>query len=217
MSYIPGKSLIKIAVAEDHAMLRDAMCKMIDSWSNCKVILEADSGIQLINQIDPENLPDLALVDLAMPGMNGYETIRLLAKTFPEIKTIIVSMYIGEEAISQALQAGAHGFLHKSEDSGKLKAAVYETMRTGYYFTDRSAARMVKQSQHGQKIKKSLTDEEITFLKNIVTEKTYKQIALDMAIAPRHVEHLRNSLFERFEVQNRTSLAVQAIEKGLVV
>jgi two-component system, NarL family, invasion response regulator UvrY len=218
MEYTHGKSLIKIAVADDHAMLRESMCQIIDTWENCKVILQADNGRQFMAQLDPKNLPDLALVDLRMPEINGYELIELLAKKYPEIKKMVLTLFIGEDAISRAFQAGAHGFMDKTEASTKLKKGIYEMMRTGHYFSDQSAARMVKQSlATGKKNKKNLNEEEILFLKNIITEKTYKQIASDMGIAVRHAEYLRNNMFERFDVQSRIGLAVQVIEKGLTV
>lgn len=218
MEYTHGKSLIKIAVADDHTMLRESMCQIIDTWENCKVILQADNGKEFMAQLDPKNLPDLALVDLRMPEINGYELIKLLTKKYPEIKMMVLTVFIGEDAIYRAFQAGAHGFMDKSEDGNKLKKGIYEMMRTGHHFSDQSAARMVKQSlTTGQKNKKNLNEEEIVFLKNIITEKTYKEIADEMGIPIRHAEYLRNNMFERFDVQSRIGLAVQVIEKGLTV
>ncbi len=218
MEYIHGKSLIKIAVADDLAMLRESMCQIIDTWENCKVILQADNGKQFMSLLDPKNLPDLALVDLRMPEINGYELIKLLTQKYPEIKIMVLTVFIGEEAIYRAFQAGAHGFMDKSEDGNKLKKGIYEMMRTGHYYSDQSAARMVKQSlATGKKNKKNLNEEEIVFLKNIITEKTYKEIADDMGIPVRHAEYLRNNMFERFDVQSRIGLAVLAIEKGLTI
>jgi len=206
-------------VAEDHTMLREGLCTIINDWENCKVILQAGNGKELIEQIDPKNLPDLILTDLCMPEMNGYETILTLKKIYPEIKFLVISIYQSEEAIIMMIKSGAQGFIHKTADSKQLKKAVFEMMRSGYYFPNQTAARLVRQAlQNGDyKLKNNLSDKELAFLKHITTEKTYKQIAHDMCIPIRQVEYIRNLLFERFEAQSRIGLAIQSIEKGLIL
>jgi DNA-binding NarL/FixJ family response regulator len=219
MSYIHGKSIIRIAMAEDHALLREALCFMINTWENCKVILQAENGKQLIERIDPKKLPDLVLIGLAMPEMNGYDTIEALKKIYPEIKYMAVSMFYSEEAILHLIQIGGNGFFHKSGDSQKFKAAVCEIMRTGFYFADQSAARLMKRVMNTGNLtfKNALSDEEFVFLAHIVTMETYKQIADKMGIPVRHTEYLRKNMFEHFDVQNRIGLAACVMDKGLVV
>lgn len=219
MLYIHGKSIIKIALAEDHALLREAMCYMLNTWETCKVILQAENGKQLIERMDPNNLPDLVLIDLAMPVMNGYDTIKALKKIYPEIKFMAVSMYYSEEAILHLIQVGGNGFFHKSGDSQKFKTAVCEIMRAGFYFADQSAARLMRQVMDTGNLtfKNALSDEEFVFLAHIITKETYKEIADKMGIAVRRCEYLRKNMFEWFDVQNRIGLASCVIDKGLVV
>ena len=219
MSYIPGKPLIKIAVADDHALLRQTLCIFINNLDNGKVILEAGDGKELIDSIDPKNLPELIVIDLGMPGLNGFETIAILKNLYPPLKFMAISIYQGEEVILRLLKAGAHAFLHKSEDTSTFKHAIYEIMRTGYYFSDQSATKLVKRAiQHkDHALNNDLCDEEVIFLKHLITEKTYKEIADKMGIPIRHIEYLRTTLFDRFDVQSRTGLAVKAIEKGLTI
>lgn len=219
MSYIHGKSLVKIAIADDHTLLRQSLSSIINSFENCKVILETASGAELIERIVPDNLPDLILIDLAMPDKNGFETIKILAPRYPELKFIVISIYQGEEMIVRLLKSGAQGFIHKSEDAIILKHAIYEIMRKGYYFTDKTALKIVHHLLEGKSITAydTLSDEEISFLKLITTEKPYKEIAQMMNITLRHAEYIRNTLFHRFNVQNRTGLAVKAIDKGLAI
>ena len=211
--------IIRIAVADDHVLFCQAICRVINEWEHCKVILQAASGKQLIEQIDPNHPPDLALTDLCMPGMSGYETIRVLKKKYPAIKVMVISMYESKETLLELLKAGAEGFLHKSADERQLKKGVQEMMRTGYYFADQSIARIFKQVMDKGKLSliKGLSDEEIVLLKFICTEKTYKEIACDMKISERHVEYLRDNLSERFGLQGRTALALHAAENGLTI
>lgn len=219
MTYIHGKTLIKIAVADDHIMLRETLCKSIDTWENCKVIMQADNGKHFIAKLDSKNLPDLALIDLEMPEMNGYETIKTVKKIYPDIKFMVLSMYQSEEAIIHLIHVGAQGFFNKGDLTVHFKNSVYEMMRTGYYFADHAAARLMKQAMETGKLtlKNDLSDEELTFLKNIITEKTYQEIADIMGIPLRHAEYLRNKMFEQFDVQNRVGLSTRVMKKGLVV
>ena len=217
MEYFHGKSLIKIALADDHTLFRESLCSLINNWENCKVILQAANGKLLIEQIDPNNLPDLVLTDLCMPELNGYETIKAIKLTYPEMKFLVLSKYECEETIMRILKSGAQGFINKKAESKQLKKAIFEMMLTGFSFANQAAARLVKQiMQHKDlQLRNDLSDKELAFLKHIATEMTYNQIAQDMAIPVRQVEYLRKTMFDRFEVQSRTSLAVQSLEKGL--
>lgn len=219
MPYIHGKSLIKIAVAEDETVLREPLCDMMNTWENCKIILQVKNGRELMQQIDPKNLPDLVLVDLKMPVMNGYETMAAIKKIYPEIKLLVLSFYNSEEVLLKIIREGAHGFVNKSDDACLFKKAIYETMKTGYYFEDPGAARIIKQiRQSGNTASNNcLSDKEIFFLKCLATDKTYKEISRIMKIPDRQVEYIRTILFNRFEVDNRSALAVMAIQTGLVV
>ena len=219
MEYTHGKSLIKIAIADDHTLFRQTLCSLINTWDKCKVIVEAANGRLLIDSIDVKNLPELIIMDLGMPEINGFDTIKILKPLYPGIRFMVVSMYQGEETIIRLLKAGAQGFLHKSEEAVRFKSAIYELMQTGYSFPDRAASKHVKQLLQNKEfaVNSDLCDEEISFLKHIVTEKTYKEIADAMDAPVRRVEYLRKTLFEHFDVKSRTALSVHAIEKGLTI
>ncbi len=219
MSPCPGKSLIKIAVAEDHVMFREALCHQINTWDNCKVMLQAGHGEELLKGLNSEDLPDIVLLDLNMPVMNGFETMEELKKFYPSVKTLVVSMYSSEEVICRILKSGANGFVNKVEDMGKIRRAVNDIIKVGYFFSDHAASQMVRHVlQTGRlALRNDLSEEELKFLRYICSEKTYKAIASEMGISGRHAEYLRYNLFERFEVQSRTGLAIMAMEKGLVI
>ena len=206
-------------MADDHTLYRVSLCRMINEWDNCKVILQVSNGKQLLEQIDGGACPQLVLTDLRMPEMNGYETIRALSKKYPEIKVMVVSMFESEEATMQIIKLGAKGCINKCAEPKQLRKAIHELMRSGYYFSDHSAAKIFKQALEtdNMNLKNGLTDEEITFLKYIITDMTYKEIAVKMRIHPRHVEYIRSNLFERFGTQSKTGLVTRALEKGLSV
>ena len=219
MSYIHGKTLIKIAVAEDHVLLRETLCNIINTWDNCKVTMQADNGKQFLHLLDADDLPDLVLMDLYMPEMNGYDTIKILHEKFPELRIMVVSMYQSEEAILHLINMGVKGFFNKSGPPNEFKKAVHDMMGNGYYFADHATARLMKQAMASRSItlKKDLSEEELIFLKYITTEKTYQEIADGMKINLRHAEYLRDKMFDRFDVLSRVGLSTLAIKKGLVV
>lgn len=210
-------SIIKIAIADDHAMVREALSALINTWDHCKVILQAGNGEELLDQLNPSYLADIAIVDMCMPSMNGYTTIKILKEKYPSIKAIAYSTFTSEESSLLLLQAGAQAFVHKGNDMHTLKKALHEVNKNGYFFTDGAAIKMMKQlvKKGGHFPDYHLREKEITFLQLICSEKTYKEIAHSMNISDRQVEYLRSNLFERFEVQSRTGLAMRSIEKGL--
>jgi two-component system, NarL family, invasion response regulator UvrY len=212
-------SLVKIAVADDHSMFRESLCALIDTWENCKVIIQATNGKQLLDSLVSPNLPDLALIDLAMPEMNGYETVAAIREIFPDIKLLAMSYFNSEEMIWRLIKCGAQGFVNKQDNIIRLKKAIGEIIYTGYFFSDHIASKMLKKAaQTGVlSIRNNLSDREITFLKYVCTEKTYKEIAHEMGLAERQTEYLRNILFERFGVTTRVGLAMLAREKGLIL
>jgi DNA-binding NarL/FixJ family response regulator len=83
MPFLNENSLVKIAVADDHHLFRESLCALIDTWENCKVVIQAANGRQLLEKLHPKNLPDLVLVDLEMPEMNGYETLKAIKEKIP--------------------------------------------------------------------------------------------------------------------------------------
>lgn len=209
--------LLKIAVADDHALFREALCGMIDTWENCKVTIRAENGRQLLDRINPKNPPEIVLTDLQMPEMNGYETARVLSEKYKEVKILVISQYHSEEMLLQLIRCGVHGFVYKNDDPTRLKRALLAILKEGFFFTDHSATKLIKNAIHGGQvsIKNELSSEEFDFLHLICSDKSYKEIAFEMKIPERHVEYIRNSLFDRFDVKTRTGLAIAALQKGL--
>jgi len=212
-----SNTLIKLAVADDHCLFREAICAQINTWDDCKVIIQAANGRQLLERLN-NNLPDVALIDIAMPEMNGYETIKIIKEKYPAIKLMALSAYNSAEMVCQLIKLGARGFVNKNDDAIRLKKAINQIVNAGYFFSDHTASKMVEKAiRTGTHFNKDdITDKEVSFLKLLCTEKTYKEIADEMNISERHTEYIRNALFEKFNCKSRTGLAVLSMEKGLV-
>jgi two-component system invasion response regulator UvrY len=211
---------VKIAMADDHVLLRDALAVVINSFEHCKVILLADNGRDLLEHMQKDNLPDLVILDLNMPEMDGYETAKRLRINYPSIYVLVLTMYDSEISLLRMLQAGARGFLKKDIHPSELRLAIQSVMAAGYFYSQQSAGKLVnifKKDLSGNHAERSgLSDNELTFLKLASTDMTYKEIATTMEISPRTVDNYRDSLFMKLNVKSRVGLAIYAVKSGVV-
>jgi two-component system, NarL family, invasion response regulator UvrY len=214
------KKMIKVALADDHILLRDALASLINTFENCKVIFTASNGQEVMDRIELKQIPDVIILDLNMPIMDGFETVRWLNKNYPQIYTLMLTMYDTDLTLIRLLQAGVKGFLKKDIHPEELKFAIRSVMESGYYYSHTVTGKLVnlfRQSLDDMASKKNtLTEQEVQFLRLCCSEHTYKEIAEAMQLSPRNVDVLRDSLFLRFDVKSRVGLAMFAIRHGLL-
>ena len=215
------KPVYKIILADDHILLRDTLADFIDSIEECDVIAKADTGKELINLIENGNVPDLVILDLNMPVMDGYEAARWLRNNFPTIKILVLTMYDSDVALIRLLQEGVRGFLKKDIHPTELKKAILAVIENGYYYSHSTNAKLSNvffrtfetSKPHEKGI---LSATEIEFLKLVASDMTYKEIATRLFLSPRTIDHYRESLFVKLEVKSRVGLAIYAIKNGLI-
>jgi two-component system invasion response regulator UvrY len=211
---------IKIAMADDHVLLRDALAVVINGFEHCRVILLAANGKELLEQMQQDYLPHLVILDLNMPQMDGYETAKYLRINYPGIYVLVLTMYDSEISLLRMLQAGARGFLKKDIHPGELKLAIQSVMSSGYFYSHNSAGKLVNlfkkdiSGNPGERF--GLSENELTFLKLASTDLTYKEISGLMKISPRTVDNYRDSLFVKLNVKSRVGLAIYAIKSGAI-
>jgi DNA-binding NarL/FixJ family response regulator len=213
--------LIKVLLADDHVLLRSALTKLINDFDSCKVIAEAGTGKELVALISNGLVPDIVLMDLNMPDMDGYETSLWLKNNYPAVHVLMLTMYDSEPVLIRLLQAGVKGFLKKDIHPEELKFALQSVMKSGFYYshttTDKLAGLFRKQNDSTTLLEKALlTDPEIKFLRLASTDMTYKEIAEEMALNPRSVDNMRDNLFEKLSVKSRVGLALYAIRHGII-
>jgi DNA-binding NarL/FixJ family response regulator len=212
---------IKIAMVDDHVLLRDALAVVINGFDNCRVIQVASNGKELLEKMQPDYLPDLVILDLNMPEMDGFETAKYLRIHYPGIYVLVLTMYDSEISLLRMLQAGARGFLKKDIHPGELKLAIQSVMTSGYFYSHNSAGKLVnlfkkENGTNGPPERSGLSENELTFLRLASTDMTYKEIARLMEISPRTVDNYRDSLFIKLNVKSRVGLAIFAIKSGVV-
>lgn len=212
-------SVIKIAIVDDHALLRNALAAIVNKTGNFSVVLEAGNGSELIDKIQDGNVPDIVLLDLNMPVFDGYETAKWLQISFPLIHILMLTMYDTEPTMIRLLQAGVKGFLRKDTDINELRFAINNVMKSGYYYTNNTTGRLInlfrKSQEQSALMKSMLTETELRFLRWACTDLTYKEIAREMSMNVRTVDNLRDNLFGKLEVKNRVGLVMYSIKHGI--
>jgi two-component system invasion response regulator UvrY len=209
----------KVLMADDHILLRNALATLIDTFDECTVIHLAGNGEEVKLAMQSGEKPDIAILDLNMPKMDGYETAMWLQENHPTIKILILTMYDSEIALIRLLQAGVRGFLKKDIHPDELKAAILAVANNGYYYSHNTTGKLTTffQKTMQASIEKTLLSElEIQFLKLASTDMTYKEIATAMQLTPRTVDNHRDALFEKLDVKSRVGLAIYAVKNGII-
>lgn len=213
------QKLIKVALADDHILLRDALALLVNSFNNCQVLFTATNGQEVIDHIISGEYPDVIIMDLNMPLVDGHETTRWLQSNYPEIHVMMLTMYDSELTLIRMLQVGAKGFLKKDIHPEELKFAIQSVVESGYYYTNSVTGKLINLFRNTQDekivLRNMLSAQEARFLKYCCTEMTYKEIAGEMGLSPRSVESVRDELFLRMGVKSRVGLAMYAIRHGL--
>jgi DNA-binding NarL/FixJ family response regulator len=212
---------INIGMVDDHILLRNALATLINGFDECNVTLQANNGQEFIDLLVEQEPPDVVLMDLNMPVLDGFETALLLREKFPQTHVLMLTMYDSELTLIRLLQAGVKGFLKKDIEPSELKFAIHSVMQSGYYYSTQTAGRLANlfrnNAKDNQRLRNALLDEqEITFLKYACTDLTYKEIAQSMKLTPRTVDALRDHLFLKLDVKSRVGLAMVAIRHGVV-
>ena len=210
---------IQVAIADDHTLLRKALAKLVASFDEYAVLFEADNGKEIKKKINEHLVPDLVLLDVNMPEMDGFETAAWLNKNYPKIKVLALSMFSDERTIIRMLRQGARGYVMKNIDPEELKKALDSVMKKNFYLSEEISGKIISGlHKDADRVEEppSLTQREKDFLRLICSEITYKDIAAKMFVSPRTVDEYRNSLFEKLKVKSRVGLVMYAMRNGLV-
>jgi len=221
---MPGKQKMRLALVDDHTLFRKGMINLIEMVCNdCQILFEADNGIDLQQKLTTGNEPDIILMDINMPFMDGFATVQWLNEKFPLVKVLVVSMVEKEESIVRMLKMGVKGYLSKDVEPKELGEALSSIMNKGFYYTDFITGKLVHALQNETEpdtnkaaVIKSISDREKNFLKLACSELTYTEIAEQMCLSPKTIDGYRNSLFEKLNVKSRVGMALYAIKHGLV-
>lgn len=214
---------IKLAIVDDQKLFLEGLRFIVNSFQDIEVIIEAANGKELIELLDPENLPDVILLDLQMPEMNGLETTNYVKANFSNIKIILLTLHNNESYINLLMENGANSYLVKNEDPKVLEKAIIAVFEKDYFFSDYVSKALL----HKNKKKRSLTQDfqqsnnvklssrELEILTLICQQYTSPEIAKKLFITVRTVEGHRRNLLEKTSVRNTAGLVIFAIKNDL--
>ncbi len=205
--------MLTVGIADDHALFRKGMMELINGFSDVEVVLEASNGQELISQLKEDSLPDIIVLDINMPVMDGYATASAIKAKYPEAKILGLSMYGDEQSVIRMLRSGANGYILKDAEPKELEEGLRDLAKNGFYYSN-EAGKLLLNNMH-RKPEQQLKDRELEFLELVSTELTYKEIADKMCVSPRTVDGYREALFEKLKVRSRVGLVVYAIKHGI--
>ncbi len=232
MIYIPGmrivvnnkKGKIKLLIVDDHTLFRKGFIRLITLDDRFEVIGEAENGkeaAELVHQLEP----DIVLMDIGMPVLNGLEATRRIKKDLPHIKILILSAFDNENYMYQVVQAGAHGYLLKTVDANTLYAALKSVQKNEYVFPEsikpvlEEELRSIRNGTLNSTSDNvhSLTDREREILQLIAEGNSHQQIADILHISIRTVDTHRNNIIKKLDVHDTANLVLYAIKNGITI
>lgn len=212
-------SRIRVLIADDHGLVRAGIRALLEKQSTMEVVAEASNGREALRLVR-QHQPDLVLMDIAMPELNGLEVVRQLVKDSPNVRSIILTMHADEEHVWQALQAGAAGYLVKGGSLAELELAIKSVAQGETYLSPGVSGPVIKEyirrTGNEAEATDSLTPRQREVLQMIAEGKTTKQIALVLSVSVKTVESHRAQLMKRLGVQDIASLVRHALRIGLV-
>jgi DNA-binding NarL/FixJ family response regulator len=207
-----------IAIIDDHILIAKALTGIIENFKQFNVLYECENGKALQEKcLVQNNIPDIVLLDISMPVMDGFETAAWLKETHPEVLIMALSMQDDEQSLIKMIKCGAKGYLLKNVHPTELEKALDALVKNGSYFPDWATSKVFMSLTNDKTDAKNIiqiTAREKEFLQYSITEMSYKEIAEKMFCSPRTVESYRDSLFEKLDLKTRVGLAVYAMKNG---
>jgi DNA-binding NarL/FixJ family response regulator len=213
-------TVIKVIIADDHALFRTGVKTSLTGRKDIQMLAEAENGMQLMNLLKHIK-PDVVLLDIHMPIMDGYTTLPEIKKLYPEIKVIMLSMNNDPSIITKMMEIGANSYLTKESDSETIYQAIRTCFEQEFFFNDLTNKALLnglrmKKPAEAQAQEVNLTDKEVTILKLMCEEKSTKEIADMVDLSPRTVEAIRDKLKTKTGVKSMAGLVMYAIKAGIV-
>ena len=211
----------RIIIADDHSLIRQGIKSIIGQDAELKVIAEAADGVELLAKL-AEQQPDMVILDISMPRMNGIEAVARIREQYPEIRILILTMHSNAQYFYHVISAGAHGYLLKDDSDTELLPAIKTVQQDKTYITPQLAAEVTGDMvsafrDHKELPVVHLTGREQQVLQMVVKGYTSKQMAANLCLSPRTVDHYRASLLKKFKMKNSVDLVNHVVSNSLIV
>jgi DNA-binding NarL/FixJ family response regulator len=210
--------MIKVLLADDHSIVREGLRRIIEESKDIEVIAEADDGRAAI-QLAKEKLPDIAVVDISMPGLDGLEVISQLKVYLPKLPIIILTMHEEEQYVVRAIEAGAMGYVTKRSAPEQLVKAIHQVIGGARYLTPEASealALRIAKGTGGKSSLDSLSNRELQVLRRLAMGHTNHEIAEVYNISTKTVDTYRSRLLKKLNLRNNAELSRFAIQNRLI-
>jgi DNA-binding NarL/FixJ family response regulator len=205
---------ILIAIVDDHTLFRNGVAGLMSEFDELEVIFEAENGQQMQNALAKHALPDVVLMDINMPVMDGYDATAWLKKNYPQVKVLALSMFEDDKAVIKMIRNGASGYVLKESKPAELLEAIKTIYAKGVYINELVSGKLIR-SLTAEEDSLDFSKKELEFLRLCCSELTYKEIADKMFVSPRTIDNYREALFLKLNLKSRTGLVLYAIQNQI--
>lgn len=220
---ISKEPLIKVAVADDHKIFRDGIKLTLKDKENIKIIWEADNGKDLLHKISIKK-PDVLLMDIRMPEMDGINAIEVLRKEYSDIRIVVLSMYDDQKMINKMMEFGANAFLTKTTDPDEIYEAIRTCMDSDYYFNKLVNNAVMSDLLHKRKRRRNLDDDlpitfsekEVRIMQLLGEDKTTNEISKIVYLSPRTIETIRQNMKSKVGAKTIGGLLVYGMRHKII-
>lgn len=210
--------MIKVLLADDHSIVRAGLRRIIEDSGDMVVVAEAEDGREAIRQVH-EKMPDVAVIDISMPGLDGLEVISQLHSQYPKLVLLVLTMHEEEQYVIRAIGAGAMGYITKRSAPEQLVNAIRKVYAGGRYLSDSAAESLavrVAKGAPGRSLLDSLSNREIQVLRRLAMGQTTREVAEAYNISTKTVDTYRFRLLKKLNLRNNAEISRFAIQNGLV-
>ena len=212
---------IKVAIADDHKIFRDGLKMALKDKDYLKILWEAEDGKDLMHKLKIKQ-PDVLLMDIRMPKLDGTNAISLIRKEYEGIKIIVLTMYDQQEMITKMMEMGANAYLSKTTDPDEIYKAILTCMNDDFYFNDLVNKAVLLKLQHKRTVRQfypmpvKFTEKELNILKHIAQDKTTEEISKEVFLSPRTIETIRQKMKEKVGAKTIAGLVMYALRNKLI-
>ncbi|NHA04253.1 response regulator transcription factor [Mucilaginibacter sp. HC2] len=210
---------INIAIVDDHTLFRQGVSRLLSEFEDIHIVFDAGNGAEMIERIKVNALPQVVIMDITMPVMDGYEATFWLKTHYPDIHVLALSMFEDEKPIIKMLRNGAGGYMLKESKTTDLVNAIKTIAQQGFFINANVTGKLLRAIQSNNLSRDAVMNisaNEQRFLELCCLELTYKEIADKMNLSPHTIDNYREALFQRFDIKSRTGLVLFAIKHELI-
>ena len=212
---------IKVAIADDHKIFRDGIKMALKDKEYLRIIWEAEDGKDLMHKLKIKQ-PDVVLMDIRMPEIDGISAISLIRKEYETLKIIVLTMYDDQEMISKMMEMGANAYLTKTTDPEEIYQAILTCMNDDFYFNELVNKAVLMKLQHKKKVRQfypnpvKFSEKELRILKLIAEDKTTEEISKEVFLSPRTIETIRQNMKQKVSAKTIAGLVMYAMRNKLL-